>query len=166
MALERVTWGMGLDVDIPAAPSLSGPQSRGEYEAIDMTDREPDDDYRRDELGGFLADGAWQDAFEEWAEHTAMSDAELETVVARDLVDAFDFYWDPSDDQVGYRAPELAADDRDAFEDPGGVESELDSLGRVVSEMLENDYLLRDDEDFGFFADDETGKELEDGNEN
>jgi hypothetical protein len=52
---------MTLDVEVPDPPSLRRPQSRGEYEAIDMTDREPTDDHRREELEGFLREGAWQD---------------------------------------------------------------------------------------------------------
>lgn len=147
---------MALDVEIPDPPSLRGPQSRGDYEAIDMTDQEPDDDYRREALETFLEEGAWQDAFGDWTGHTALSVEEFETVRDLGLIDHLDFYWDPTADEVGYRAPSLEGDRREAFDDPDGVEAELDSLGRVVSEVLENDYLLRDDDDdeFGFFADD------------
>jgi hypothetical protein len=150
---------MVLDAEVPDPPSLRGPQSRGEYEAIDMTDQEPTDDYRREELEGVLRDGAWQDAFEEWAEHTHLTDAEFEGAVELGLIERFDLYWDPATDDVGYRAPTLNGEEREAFDDPDGVDAELDSLGRVVSETLENDYLLRDENDFGFFADDYTGEE-------
>jgi hypothetical protein len=153
---------MPLDVDVPDAPSLRGPQFRGEYEAIDMTDQEPADDYRREVLEDFLEEGAWQDAFEEWTEFTALSAEEFRTVRDQELIERFDFYWDPATDEVGYRAPSLADDERAGFDDPDGVEGELDSLARVVSEVLENDYLLRDDEEFGFFADDYTGEEYSD----
>jgi hypothetical protein len=60
---------------------------------------------------------------------------------------------------VGYRAPTLPEDEREAFDDPDGIEAEIDSLGRVVSEVLENDHLLRDEDEFGFFADEATGEE-------
>ena len=150
---------MVLDVEAPDPPSLRGPQSRGEYDAIDMTDREPTDDYRREELAGVLRDGAWQDAFEEWAGQTLLTDAEFGTVRELGLLERLDLYWDPSTDDVGYRAPTLSDDERGAFDDPDGIDAELDSLGRVLSETLENDYLLRDEDEFGFFADDYTGEE-------
>jgi hypothetical protein len=142
---------MSLDVETPDSPPLWGPQGRGDYAAIDMTDREPDDDYRREEIAAALQEGAWRDAFQEWAEHTYLTAAEFERVRELGLLQRFDFYWDPSDGEVGYQAP--AVDRRDAVDDPDGVEEELDGLGRVVSETLENDYLGRDPEgEFGFFA--------------
>lgn len=153
---------MVLDVEAPDPPSLRGPQPRGEYEAVDVTDEEATDDYRREELAAVLREGAWQYAFEEWAEHTLLTDAEFRTVAELGLVERFDLYWDPTTDDVGYRPPTLSEEEREAFEDPSGIEAELDSLGRVVSETLENDYLLRDEEEFGFFADDYTGEDVED----
>ncbi|WP_332898465.1 hypothetical protein [Haladaptatus sp. CMSO5] len=147
---------MALDVLIPDPPSLSGPQSRGEYEAISNPVENPEDDYRREELATILADGAWEDAFDEWAAHTGMSEEQFEIVLEHDLVEGFDFYWDASSDEVGYRSPTLSEDARADLDTSvvDDIELELDSLGRVVTEMLENDYLRRDDETFGFFADD------------
>ncbi|WP_336361196.1 hypothetical protein [Haladaptatus sp. ZSTT2] len=147
---------MALDVLIPDPPSLSGPQSRGAYEAIDNPVENPEDDYRREELATILASGAWEDAFDEWAAHTGMSEDNFAVVVEYNLVDDFDFYWDAETDEVGYRSPTLPQTARDQLdaEIVDDIELELDSLGRVVTEMLENDYLLRDDETFGFFADD------------
>ncbi|MFB6170470.1 MAG: hypothetical protein ABEJ06_04910 [Haloarculaceae archaeon] len=149
---------MALDVEVPDPPSLRAPQQRGAYEAIDMTDQEPEDDYRHEELETFLREGAWQDAFEQWAEETYLTASEFETLRERELFDRFDFYWDPAADEVGYRAPTLAAEGEPAFDDPNGVEAELDTLGRIVSEVLENDYLLRDEETFGFFTEEYTGE--------
>mgnify|MGYP006977846280 CR=1 FL=1 len=145
---------MALDVPVPDPPSLHGPQTRGEYEAIDNEIVDTEDDYRREEVEGFLQQGAWRDAFEEWSQQSGLSTEDFAVVEAHGLIDAFDFYWDPASDEVGYRAPSLPESARDAVEDPGEVDMELDTLGRTVSEMLENDYLLRDDESFGFFADD------------
>jgi hypothetical protein len=150
---------MALDAEVPDPPPLHGPQSRGEYAAIDMTDRELTDDYRREELEAVLRDGAWQDAFEEWAEQAQLTSEEFGTAVELGLIERFDLYWDPSTDEVGYLAPTLTDEEREAFEDPEGVDAELDSLGRVVSETLENDYLLRDEEGFGFFDEEYTGEE-------
>ena len=154
---------MALDVEIPDPPSLSGPQSRGTYEAIDMTDVEPSDDYRRETIATMLAEGAWAAAFEEWADHTYLSEAEFDVVATLELFEDYDFYWDPAADEVGFRAPSLPAtlpapfDERFDQGDREGIAEELDALGRVVTERLESDYLLRDEEDFGFFADDDTG---------
>jgi len=147
---------MALDVPVPDPPSLSGPQTRGEYEAIDNEIVDTGDDYRREEVEGFLEQGAWQDAFEAWTDQVGMSATDFAVVEEHELIDAFDFYWDPATDEVGYRAPSLPDDAADVIEDPGEIDMELDSLGRIVSEVLENDYLPRDEEDFGFFADDES----------
>ena len=154
---------MSLDVPVPDPPSLHGPQPRGDYEAIDNPVEYPEDDYRREELEEFLASGAWNDAFEEWASGTSLTTSDFEVVLEYGLVQEFDFYWDPQTDEVGFRSPTLpeeAHDDLDAGT-ADEVELELDTLGRVVSEMLENDYLLRDDETFGFFADDEEDTSYE-----
>ena len=154
---------MPLDVPVPDPPSLHGPQPRGDYEAIDNPVEHPEDDYRREELEEFLASGAWSDAFEEWAGGTSLTAADFELVSEYGLVEDFDFYWDPQTDQVGYRAPTLPDEARDdlTISAADEVDAELDTLGRVVSEMLENDYLLRDDETFGFFADDEADRSYE-----
>lgn len=152
---------MTLDVELPEPPALRDPQDRGDYEAIDMRDQQPVDDYRRETLAGFLAEGAWRDAFEEWAEHTYLTEAEFDLVVDLGLIEGYDFYWDPATDDVGYRAPTLPdeiPDHHASLEaaDIEAIDGELDALGRVVSEVLENDYVLRDGEEaFGFFADSE-----------
>ncbi|MDY7081520.1 MAG: hypothetical protein SXQ77_03725 [Halobacteria archaeon] len=99
---------MTLNVELPEPPSLSGSQSRGDYDAIDMTDEEIGDDYRREEIEVILEDGAWQDAFEDWQEETYMSEEEFEKVVELGLIDEFDIYWKPATDQTGYRAPSLS----------------------------------------------------------
>ncbi|WP_313691644.1 hypothetical protein [Halorarum halobium] len=152
---------MTLDVEVPDPPSLRGPQSRDSYEAIADSPDEVGDDYRREELEAVLADGAWADAFREWATGTTLAESEFETVVELDLVDDFDFYWDPASDEVGYRSPAVPSDAKGAFdpEDAAIVEEELDDLGRAVTEMLENDYLLRDEETWGFFAEEEPEDE-------
>lgn len=154
---------IGLDVPVPDPPSLSGPQTRGDYEAIGDPADDPGDDYRREEIADVLADGAWADAFDEWASETDLSPAEFELVDRLGLFEAFEFYWDPATDDVGYRAPGLPEDARADVPatQADGVEGKLDSLGRVVSETLENDYLRRDEDTFGFFADEEPTDEYE-----
>lgn len=158
---------MSLDVSVPDPPSLSGPQPGGEYEAIGTDAEAGEDDYRREEIERVLADGAWHDAFEEWTTHTDLTVADFETVLEAGLIDRFDFYWDPASDEVGYRSPTLPEDaghDLDVAS-RNDVATELDELGRIVSEILENDYLRRDEETFGFF-DDEAPEETFDYDEN
>jgi hypothetical protein len=151
---------MSLDVEVPQPPELRGPRPQGEYDAVDVPEGDVSDDYRREQLADFLEQGAWADGFEEWAADASMSEKEFELVRDLGLFQAFDFYWDPSTDQAGYRAPTLPDDavdpDREDV-DANGIDNELDTLGRVVSEVLENDYLLRDDESLGFFSEEYTG---------
>jgi len=136
---------MALDVSPPDPPSLTGPQSREGYEAIDI-DEDAGDDYRRDELEAMLADGAWADGFEEWTTRTELTESEFELLVRHGLFDQLDFYWHPVDRAVGYRVPDLSDDAREGLAtDAAEVESELESLGRVVSETLENDYPVQDE---------------------
>ncbi|SHG80710.1 hypothetical protein [Halobaculum gomorrense] len=150
---------MTLDVDVSDPPSLRGPRSRGEYDAVDAGEDESGDDYRRETIQTALHDGAWGDAFAEWADSTYLSVEEFETVGRLGLFGEFDFYWDPAGDEVGYRAPSIPEADREVFPDRGadGVDEELDDLGRAISEMLESDYLRRDEEDdeSDFFAEEE-----------
>ncbi|MFC7070789.1 hypothetical protein [Halobaculum lipolyticum] len=149
---------MALDVTVPDPPSLRGPQSRGAYESLGTEEPEPTDDYRRDVVRVALREGAWRDAFAEWTDHTYLAAAEFETAVGLGLFEAFDFYWDPAGEDVGYRAPTVPDDERDRFPDGGanGIDEELDALGRTVSAVLERDYLDgEDDAEFDFFAEDE-----------
>ncbi|MFC6861943.1 hypothetical protein ACFQGE_00545 [Halomicroarcula sp. GCM10025817] len=154
---------MSLDVPVPDPPALRGPQPRGEYDAIGASTDEQADDYRREEVAEILEAGAWHDGFEEWATQTSLVPADFELVVEHDLIDGFDFYWDPATDEVGYRAPALPeAVERDLeVGDADEIELELDALGRIVSEMLENDYLPRDEETFGFFDDEAPESEFD-----
>ncbi|WP_284013334.1 hypothetical protein [Halobaculum litoreum] len=146
---------MALDVEVPDPPSLHGPQPRGDYESLGTRDPDIEDDYRREALRTALRAGAWRDAFAEWAEHTYLTAAEFETAADLGLFDRFDFYWDPATDDVGYRAPTVPDDAPDAFSDDaaGGVDEELDALGRTVSQLLETEYLDgADDAEFDFFT--------------
>lgn len=154
---------MSLDVPIPESPSLHGPQSRDEYEAIGNPVDAPGDDYRREELETILASGAWDDAFEEWAAQTVLTPEHFQIIVDYELIDKFDFYWDETTDEVGYQSPTLPDEARSEVDrtDVGDIDSELDTLGRVVSEMLENDYLLRDEDDYGFYPDEESDNSYE-----
>lgn len=158
---------MGLDVDTPDPPSLHGPQGVGDYDAVDETDDEVGDDYRREQLAGFLAEGAWDWAFGEWADHTLLAGEEFEVVTALGLLDELDFYWNPATGDVGYRVPTvpspaaLPSPYAERFEegDLDGIEEELDALARTVTAVLETEYVDADGGEFGFFDDEELDEE-------
>jgi hypothetical protein len=144
---------MTLNVETPDLPTLSGAQDPGDYDAIDEPE-DAGDDCRREALAEFLDEGVWADAFHDWADRTSLTEAEFRAVLDADLVDEFDFYWNPSAEDVGYRAPAVPTDlsaspglDRD---DVRGIEVELDDLGCTVSEVLENDCVGRSSEAFGY----------------
>lgn len=145
---------MTLDADVPNPPSLDRPQDPDPttYEAVEPEDEPVGDDYRRDELAAALEAGAWADAFEEWRGTTYLSATEYRTALERGLIDGIDLYWNRAAEDVGYRVPEVSDD---AAVDPDAAQSireELDSLARIVTERLEEDYLHRDGDEFGFFS--------------
>lgn len=152
---------MALDADIPPPPTLRDPQDIGDYDAVDEADERVGDDGRRADLASALRDGAWERAFEEWAQHTLLSEDEFELVTALDLVEEFDFYWNEAAGDAGYRVPAIPAsselpdpyDERFDAGDLDGIAEELDSLARTVTEVLEADYADRDASEFGFFED-------------
>ncbi|WP_276254258.1 hypothetical protein [Halomontanus rarus] len=151
---------MTLDVEIPEPPTIRAPQDPGDYDAVDEPEDWTGDTTPREALAEFLREGAWADAFDEWREQTYVGEEEFQLVLDLGLIDEFDFYWNPSAADVGYRAPTLpesgtlsASDETLEEIDAEGIEEELDDLGRTVSEVLENRYIDRSGEEFGFFAD-------------
>lgn len=152
---------MGLDVDTPDPPTLHDPQGVDDYDAVEETDEPVGDDHRREDLAGFLREGAWRRAFEEWADHTLLDEADFELATELDLVEELDFYWNPSAGDVGYRAPTVPPsdslpepyDERFDSGDLQGIEEELEELARTVTEVLEAEYVDADGGEFGFFDD-------------
>ncbi|MDS0474271.1 hypothetical protein [Natrinema sp. 1APR25-10V2] len=146
---------MTLDVETPEPPTLRGPQDPGDYDAVDEPDERTGDSTRRENLADFLEAGAWEDAFDEWAADTYMNESEFRAVRELGLLEELDFYWNPSAEDVGYRVPTVPEDLTTQYDDidEGEVEDvqdELAELGRTVSEVLENDYIHRDGEEFGY----------------
>lgn len=160
---------MGLDVDTPDPPTLRDPQYPGDYDSVDEghLDDEVGDDARRDDLASFLENGAWEQAFGEWADHTMLGEDEFELARELDLLEALDFYWNPAAEDVGYRAPSVPPRDalpegyREAFDagDLEGIEEELEELARTVTEVLEAGYVDSDGGEFGFYDDEDEGFE-------
>ncbi|MFC6906332.1 hypothetical protein [Halalkalicoccus tibetensis] len=136
---------MGLDVEIPDPPELDA-DDPAEYDDVDAVGVE---DYRREELEGFLADGAWADAFEEWAAHTELTEEEYAVARDLDLLDEFDFFWDDFADRVGYHAPGLPEDWRerelhpelDSWSTVSAINASLTELGQIASDVLKEEYV-------------------------
>jgi hypothetical protein len=135
---------MALDVAPPEPPHLSNRGVPNEFEAVETVDNAAG--LRREELESILRDGAWQEAFNEWAEYTDLSEAEFRTLDDLGLFGALDFYWDPEDGSLRFDSP--LSDGAAEFEGLASLdrslrdvaETELRDLGRTVVEMLEDAY--------------------------
>jgi hypothetical protein len=136
---------MALSVDPPEPPELNAVDP-SEYEDATVA---ADDDYRRAELSAFLREGAWAEAFEQWAAEAAMTDDEWAIVADLDLVSRFDFFWDDFADRVGYHAPGLPEDWRerdlhpelDSWATVSSINAGLTELGQTVCEVLKDEYI-------------------------
>ena len=136
---------MTLDVAVPDRPALSAAVDTTEYEDVDVQG----DEYRRDELAEALADGAWYDAFTEWAADTGLDEETWAIVTDLDLVAEFDFFWDSFAGRVGYHAPGLPENwrersihpDIESWETVSAINAGLTELGQVVCDVLADDYL-------------------------
>ncbi|WP_255166956.1 hypothetical protein [Natrononativus amylolyticus] len=140
---------MGLDVEPPDPPELSFVDPNEYEDATIGTGTETDVDYRREELQEFLEDGAWEEAFSEWAADTDLTDEEY--AIARDLelFAGFDFFWDDFADRVGYHAPGISEDWRergyhpeiDSWGTVSAINAELTEFGQIVSVVLKEEYI-------------------------
>lgn len=135
---------MSLDVDPPEPPELSGVDPN-EYEDAEVEG----DEYRRDEMEEFLEEGAWEQAFEQWAATSDLDEETWRIVEEIDMIARFDFFWDDFADRVGYHAPGLPEDwkqrdihpDLDSWERVSGINAGLTELGQIVCEVLKEDYI-------------------------
>lgn len=130
---------MVLDVESPAPPDLTNRGVPDEFEAVDAIGSESD--FRRAELEEMLRDGAWNEAFLEWAEYTDLTETEFRTVRDHGLFEQLDVYWDPVEERLRFTVPappETLADEGDLA---SRVTAELADLGQTVVEMLEDAYL-------------------------
>jgi hypothetical protein len=136
---------MTLAVDPPEPPTLRAVDP-SEYEDADVV---ADDDYRRDDLERFLHDGAWEEAFEEWAEDATVDADDWQIVLELDLVSRFDFFWDDFADRVGYHAPGIPEDwkerdlhpDLDSWGTVSAINAGLTELGQIVCDVLKAEYI-------------------------
>jgi len=136
---------MSLTTESPDPPELEDSIDASEYDDVEVDTSE----YRRDELETYLREGAWEQAFDEWAERTDLSDEEFEIVADLELVRQFDFFWDDFAQRVGYHAPGLPEDwrernlhpDLDSWDTVSGINAGMAELGRTVSDTLKADYI-------------------------
>jgi hypothetical protein len=136
---------MTLDVETPPPPELDSQVDAGQYDDVEVEVS----DYRREELGEFLANGAWEEAFELWAAETPMDEDTYAVVLELDLLDRFDFFWDDFANRVGYHAPGIPEDwrereihpDLDSWERVSTINAGLTELGQTVCDVLKAEYI-------------------------
>jgi hypothetical protein len=136
---------MALDVDPPDPPRLEETDPN-QYEDAEVVG---DTDYRREEIETLLAEGAWEQAFEEWAAEAGVDERTFGIMLDLELFDRYDFFWDAFADRVGYHAPGLPEDWKERDVHPGleswetvsGINAALAELGDTVSRTLKADYI-------------------------
>lgn len=147
---------MALNVETPEPPDISNRGMPREFEWQEET--LGSEDFYREDLEDLLQEGAWTEGFNEWAEYTDLDEEQVRVINDLGLFQAFDFYWDPTDDRLRFNAPTVPDDwrKRNTTKSLDSstislIDSELQDLGRAVHETLEG-YLERDDEasDYGW----------------
>jgi hypothetical protein len=136
---------MSLTVEPPDPPELEDSIDASDYDDVEVDTSE----YRREELEAYLREGAWDQAFNEWADHADLTDKEFAIVTDLGLVSQFDFFWDDFAQRVGYHAPGLPEDwrerdlhpDLDSWDTVSGINAGMAELGRTVSDTLKADYI-------------------------
>lgn len=136
---------MSLDVEIPEPPELEEIDPN-EYDDADVVG---DTDYKRDEIEQLLKQGAWVQAFTEWAEQTDLDESEFQIVTDLNMLHRFDFFWDSFAERVGYHAPGIPEDwkERDYHDNlrswgtVSGINAGLTELGQIVCDVLKNEYI-------------------------
>ena len=136
---------MSLDVETPPPPELSSAMDADEYDDVEVQG----DDYRRDELQAFLEEGAWEQAFTQWAETAGIDEAEFAIIEDLGLIEEFDFFWDDFADRVGYHAPGIPENwsernihpELDSWGSVSGINAGLTELGQLVCEILKEEYI-------------------------
>ncbi|MFC5279762.1 hypothetical protein ACFPM1_13490 [Halorubrum rubrum] len=135
---------MSLDIETPDPPELSAVDPN-EYEDAEVAGGE----YRRDDLSAFLREGAWEEAFAEWAADSDLDESDWRIIEDLGLVSRFDFFWDSFADRVGYHAPGVPEDwkeknyhaDLDSWGSVSAINAGLTELGQVVCDTLKDEYI-------------------------
>lgn len=137
---------MSLDIDAPPAPRIVSNTDVADYEDVEVFGSQ---NYRREELQEFLEDGAWERSFNEWAEHTDVTEVQFSIVTDMDLLSNFDFFWDDFANRVGYHAPGLPENWKErnlhpkltSWGDVSAINAGLTELGQIVSDVLKEEYV-------------------------
>ncbi|SDJ36382.1 hypothetical protein SAMN05216226_102319 [Halovenus aranensis] len=136
---------MSLDVETPDPPELEQ-MDPNEYDDAEVVG---DTDYKRDELEAFLREGAWEEAFSQWAEQADLDESAFEIMQDLEMLGRFDFFWDSFAERVGYHAPGIPEDwkereyhaDIDSWETVSGINAEITELGQLVCDVLKDEYI-------------------------
>ncbi len=135
---------MSLSVEIPDPPELNEIDPN-EYDDAEVAG----DDFRREDIEDLLEEGAWEEAFETWADDADVDEAEWAIVLDLGLLEEFDFFWDDFADRVGYHAPGIPEDwkvrevhpDIESWGQVSSINAGLTELGQIVCEVLKDDYI-------------------------
>ncbi|MFW6449139.1 MAG: hypothetical protein ACOC0X_06315 [Halobacteriota archaeon] len=130
---------MALDVDPPEPPDLTNRGPPAGYDPEEATGAM--DAFRREELEEVLLDGAWNEAFREWAAYTDLTDEQFERAMAADLIEGFDLYWDPTEKRLRFELPELPEDLAADTHLATVLRTELLDLGDTLIDIAERGYL-------------------------
>jgi hypothetical protein len=141
---------MPLDAETPSPPELEPEFDAEEYDDVNVDVSE----YRREELETYLREGAWERAFEEWAERTEMDEETFAIVTELGLFSRFDFFWDDFAGRVGYHAPGIPEDWRerevhpglDSWETVSTINAGLTEFGQTVCDVLAAEYIDWDED--------------------
>ncbi|AFK21149.1 hypothetical protein E6P09_15440 (plasmid) [Haloferax mediterranei ATCC 33500] len=129
---------MVLDVESPDPPDLTNRGLPSEFEAPEVLGTS---NLRREELEEILRDGAWNEAFSEWATYTDLTEEEYQTIRGRGLFEQLDFYWDPVEERLRFEVPNPPAEWSTREDLVSNARAELTDLGHAVVEMLEDAYV-------------------------
>lgn len=135
---------MSLSVEIPDPPELNEIDPN-EYDDAEVSG----EDFRREDIEDLLEEGAWEEAFEMWAQDTDVSEEEWAIVQDLGLLEEFDFFWDDFADRVGYHAPGIPEDwkvrevhpDIESWSEVSSINAGLTELGQMVCDVLKGDYI-------------------------
>lgn len=136
---------MSLDVEPPAPPELDQVDPN-EYEDTQVAG---ETDYHREEIEDFLQEGAWERAFNEWAEHSNMTEEEFQVVLDLGLIQEYDFFWDAFAERVGFHAPGIPEDWKEkdyhsglqSWGEVSSINAGLTELGQTVCDVLKAEYI-------------------------
>lgn len=137
---------MPLDVEPPEPPSLEDQIDPNEYEDATVVG---ETDYKREEIAAFLREGAWEEAFADWAARTDMEPRTFAIVADLELIARFDFFWDSFAERVGYHAPGIPEDwkernfhpELDSWSRVSSINAGLTEFGQTVCDVLADRYI-------------------------